>query len=42
MITIKNFMAFAGVNRLRDRYGLSSGYSKPMKEKLKYYNITEV
>ena len=25
------------VNRLRDKYGLSSSYSKPMKEKLKYY-----
>lgn len=25
------------VNRLRDKYGLSNSYSKPMKEKLKYY-----
>ena len=25
------------VNRLRDKYGLSSSYSKPMKEKLRYY-----
>jgi DNA repair photolyase len=25
------------VNRLRDKYGLSKSYSKPMKEKLRYY-----
>jgi len=35
-------MVFAGVDKLRGKCGLSSGYSKLMKGKLKYYNITEV